>query len=1157
MLSPGSRSRMWDAEADGYARGDGVAAVILKTLSAALEDGDHIECVIRETGVNQDGRTKGITMPSAQAQHALIRDTYSKAGLDLSNKYDRPQYAELHGTGTPAGDPVEAEAISQAFFDDLANSDVGDVLYVGSIKTIIGHTEGTAGIAGLLKASLALQHSLIPPNLLFNRLNPAIEPVYGQLQIPTTATEWPLIPAGTPRRASVNNFGFGGTNAHAILESYEPDEAPTGGVHALAFSPFIFSANSEKSLVAAIAEYSAYLKAHPATNLRDLAWTLHSRRSTFPVRATYPGLTVESLRSHLDAALMETQGSSDATIGHRSSVGSSRILGVFTGQGAQWAAMGRELILGSEFVRKSIESLESILADLPASDRPSWSLKDEILADHSSSHLSKAALSQPLCTAVQIVLVDLLRSAHISFDAVVGHSSGEIAAAYAANFMSSRDAILIAYYRGFHAKLACGSSTSEGAMLAVGTSLEDAQEFCSLSEFEGRISVAACNASSSVTISGDADAIEEAKDIFEDEKKFARLLKVDKAYHSHHMVPCSEPYLQSLRACNIRIQCPSNPTCSWFSSVYDGKLMEACEELKDLYWVQNMTQPVLFSQALGSAVVENGPFGIALEVGPHPALKGPVTQIIQDMTTEVIPYSGLLSRGKNDIETFANALGFVWTQLGESAVDLDKYDKLVAGDRKPRLIKGLPTYSWDHDRIFWHESRTSRVFRTRKEPVHELLGTRSTDGAEHEMRWRNLLKPSEVPWLNGHQLQGQTVFPAAGYAVMALEAAKALAGERPVQLIEIQDLVIGRLMTFDDDTSGVETLFTLSDVVAEQKSQNILLASFMYHCAANKESDTLILIASGRVQVFLGEPSHALLPLRPERAPNMVQVDVDRFYSSLDDLGYGYSGSFRALSSMERKMNMGTGLVAKPPSSHNDMALLVHPAMLDAAFQSIFLGYCWPGDGRLWSLHVPTSIHRIRVNPSLCYPHTDREVLLPFDSILSDSTGAIIHGDVDIYTPDGRNAIIQVEGVSVVPFAPASAADDCQMFSHLVWGVAFPDGEMIAENNRAQDDEIELATLLERVSHFYLRNLDREVNPEELKRSEWHHKKLFDYAYHIFALVESGKQPFAKKEWIQDTRDQIVAMMDKYVLSELSFYMVLLFILATCYNILQYAHRHA
>ncbi len=213
MLSPGGLSRMWDEAADGYARGDGFAAVVLKPLRHAIRDGDRIECIIRETGTNQDGKTQGITMPSPIAQAALIRDTYQRAGLDLSRPVDRPQYFEAHGTGTPAGDPVESEAISTAFFgpDTQFKRRPGGVkLLVGSIKTVIGHTEGTAGLASLLKASLALQSAKVPPNLHFNRLSPSVKPHYQNLQIPTTLLDWPELPEGGVRRASVNSFGFGG-----------------------------------------------------------------------------------------------------------------------------------------------------------------------------------------------------------------------------------------------------------------------------------------------------------------------------------------------------------------------------------------------------------------------------------------------------------------------------------------------------------------------------------------------------------------------------------------------------------------------------------------------------------------------------------------------------------------------------------------------------------------------------------------------------------------------------------------------------------------------------------------------------------------------------------------------------------------------------------
>jgi hybrid polyketide synthase/nonribosomal peptide synthetase ACE1 len=205
MLSPNGRSRMWDIDADGYARGEGVAAVVMKRLSDAITDGDHIECIIRETGTNQDGFSNGLTVPNSDAQAALMRQTYRRAGLDPENAADRPQYFEAHGTGTQAGDPKEAAAIHDVFGRHMNSRDAP--LFVGSIKTVIGHLEGAAGLAGLLKASASVQNGFIPANLSFQRLNPKIEPFYQNLKVPTRLTPWPTLPVGVPRRASVNSFG--------------------------------------------------------------------------------------------------------------------------------------------------------------------------------------------------------------------------------------------------------------------------------------------------------------------------------------------------------------------------------------------------------------------------------------------------------------------------------------------------------------------------------------------------------------------------------------------------------------------------------------------------------------------------------------------------------------------------------------------------------------------------------------------------------------------------------------------------------------------------------------------------------------------------------------------------------------------------------------
>jgi acyl transferase domain-containing protein len=443
MLSPDGRSRMWDQGANGYARGEGVAAVVLKTLSAALEDGDQIECIIRETGVNQDGATPGLTMPSATSQESLMRSLYRKAGLNILSPEQRPQYFEAHGTGTPAGDPIEAEAIFRTFCSQGVES---GTLYVGSIKTVLGHTEGTAGIAALIKTLLAMQNGVIPPNLHLDKLSDRVEPFYKDMKIPQVSTPWPDT-HGSVKRASINSFGFGGTNAHAIIETYDPSSRPRSNA-GLLFTPFVFSASSTDSLRRVLAACASYFedldKAMYKPSLQDLAWTLRQRRSALPHRICFTASTFSALSIKIKSKLAESDFNNLTTKAvwpeTLSTRPGGRILGIFTGQGAQYARMGAKLIESSQVARNIIRKLEVYLQELPEADRPTWSLETELLAGAGSSRIQQAEISQPLCTALQILLVDLLQLAGVQFSAVVGHSSGEIAAAYAAGWMTARDA---------------------------------------------------------------------------------------------------------------------------------------------------------------------------------------------------------------------------------------------------------------------------------------------------------------------------------------------------------------------------------------------------------------------------------------------------------------------------------------------------------------------------------------------------------------------------------------------------------------------------------------------------------------------------------------------------------------------------------------------
>ncbi|GJC81598.1 hybrid PKS-NRPS synthetase ATEG_00325 [Colletotrichum liriopes] len=427
MLSPTGKSRMWDA----------------------LKDGDSIISIIRETGVNSDGRTQGITMPSPIAQAELIKDTYRRSGLDSQCPTDRCQYFEAHGTGTQAGDPREAQAIATAFFGKEASTTAesdDQKLVVGSIKTVIGHTEGAAGLAGLLKVVHSMINNSIPPNLHLETLNPSVQPFYGHLRIPVDIVPWPQAPAGQPLRGSVNSFGFGGTNSHAIIErlgdptvstapAYDA-EAPSVGL------PLVLSAKSQKSLVAVVQSLRDFMVSTDKS-ADEVAWNFYAHRSALTYRTAVSADSRDGLVAALDNLLAKAGPSSNPELGVRAKLdgGEVKILGIFTGQGAQWSGMGRKLFRSNSVYRNTIENLEKV------PHPPSWSLVDELIHQEDATRINIAALSQPLCTAVQIALIDLLSSLGVSFHTVVGHSSGEIGAAYAAGVLSARDAMLISYYR--------------------------------------------------------------------------------------------------------------------------------------------------------------------------------------------------------------------------------------------------------------------------------------------------------------------------------------------------------------------------------------------------------------------------------------------------------------------------------------------------------------------------------------------------------------------------------------------------------------------------------------------------------------------------------------------------------------------------------------
>lgn len=1142
MLSPDSQCRMWSNDANGYARGEGVAALLLKPLKQAINDNDDIKAIIRATGVNSDGHSQGITMPRASAQAALIRDTYQRAGLHPIQ--DRPQYFECHGTGTTAGDPVEARAIFEALIEEPRDEDSDDIphpdveterepLYVGSVKTVIGHLEGCAGLAGLIKAVLAIRHRTIPPNLLFNQLNPEIQPYYGRIQLPTSALPWPSVPAGAPLRASVNSFGFGGTNAHAIIESYDANDtqAPDGTPDQSLVGPFVFSGHTGSSLLGNVKAFLQHLIDNPTAKLQDLAWVLQCRRSAHRSKAFFVANSRKNLIERLSEFVAENDdGPKAEKAGIRPQLVNPTeppgILGVFTGQGAQWPSMGRGLLERSPMFRKSLEQCESVLNGLP--DGPKWSLIEELRASEETSRLAEAELSQPLCTAVQIGLVDVLYAAGIKFSAVVGHSSGEIAAVYACGMISGAAAMQIAFYRGKWAKLAGGPDGEPGAMLAVGISLEDAEAFCASPDFQGRLGVAASNGPQSVTLSGDLKAIQQAKAHFDQLNTFARLLKVDTAYHSHHMQRCADRYLESLTACDIQVTQPRDD-CIWNSSVRgDTELLHRdLEPLKATYWVQNMVQTVLFQQAIKSAIWHGGPFDLTIEIGPHPALKGPTEQTLKSAFGASPFHTGVLKRGEDDIHALASAIGSCWSYLGPSFVDFEGFRRAFGYTTPtPSALQDLPSYSWDHNKIYWRESRISKRFRKDQDHSHELLGRRAPDDNDRDMRWRNILNTTELPWVKGHEVLGQPLLPGASYACLAFEAGKRLAGGRPIRLLEILNLNIRLPVVVPSTKEGIETVFTTHRL--ETGNPDILEASFAYYYCPDERIGSMVHTCDGRLVIHLGPPTKGQLPQRGSTPHSLLPIDTDHMYQLLCETGLNYTGIFHRLQQAQRKLDYSLSTATWNVSEFSD-SYVAHPAVIDVCFQSLFVARSSPEAGHLPATPLPVHIDRLALDPNVPWASDLGTIDLSFESFITKRDGSYLNGDLHVYDTLSGQAILQVETLAVKPVSEPTQAQDKHIFSNITFHPD-PSWRLIEQERVPHLDEKEtaLAENIERVCLYYIQLLIGTVGPTERSGLAWYHQHMFEAFERMLEVVRNGEHAYADPAWLDDGLEFIDAIYAKH-----------------------------
>ncbi|CAG8961993.1 hypothetical protein HYFRA_00014100 [Hymenoscyphus fraxineus] len=975
VISPSGQSRSFDASADGYARGEAINAIYIKKLSDAIRDGDPIRSIIRGSATNSDGKTTGISYPNTEAHEAVIRKAYQQAGIE---DFSQTAMVECHGTGsasTPVGDPLEANAVARVFGKDG--------VIIGSVKPNVGHGEGASGLTSTIKMVLALEKNTIPPNMLFNTPNPKIPWESAKLSVAKDASPWP---ASALQRVSVNSFGIAGANAHIIMDS-----AASFGVGRSASSKattsrpelLVFSANHMESLKKSTENYQRFVETSDVA-LGDLAYTLNSRRN----HLLYRTFAVTDGKDTMEFPAPTKSGAPPI------------LIWVFTGQGAQWAGMGRELFENYPSFCDDIREMDAVLASCP--HPPSWTIEAELLKPQESSSLDKAEFSQPLCTAIQIGIVNFMRSWKVAPRCVVGHSSGEIAAAYSVNAITAKEAILIAYYRGQVTK----SKTQPGGMAAVGLGREVVAPYLTTG-----VVIACENSPESVTISGDSDKLQEVMAALKEAKPeaFVRLLRVEKAYHSHHMKAYGEEY-QALLQDKIASR---QPTIPMMSSV-TGKPITQVGKLDAEYWRSNLESPVLFHTAVNNILNPSMQRSVFLEIGPHAALAGPLRQIFK--TSSVNPnYVPTLQRNANATKSLLSAIGHLHCHCYE--VDF------LGTNPSRNVLTNLPSYAWHYEGKYWKESRISKAYRMKEFPHHDTLGSRVAMANEFTPTWRNIISLDNVPWIEDHKLHTDIVFPGAGYIATVGEAIRQLTG---LEDYTVRNVTISAAMVFPESRelemmtylSPSRVTVSLDSVWHDFTISSYSGTSWTKHCIGQVRGGSETEVAT-----------HAEIPDLPRKVPS------PRWYQTMSNVGLNYSGSFVGLKQISAAVdgNIAAASVideCKVTESH----YALHPATIDLCIQ-LFSVALAKGQTRVFDhLCIPTYIEELYIRPSTKEMRLQAQTTSKQNVITGNA-----HGIVDGET------ILELKGLRLSPVEGEANPDaDPHAGVELVWK---PDIDFLDDKN--------------------------------------------------------------------------------------------------------------
>ena len=942
MLSPDGRSKAFDSEANGYVRGEGAGVVVLKPLSKAILDGDPIYATIRSTAINEDGRSEGMTAPNPSAQISMLKKAYRQARISP----EKVQYVEAHGTGTQIGDRTEANSLGNVL---SANRSSKNALMIGSVKTNIGHLESGSGIAGLIKAALALKHKKIPPSLHFKNPNPNIAFNKFHLRVPQTLEAWP--DTVLPRVAGVNSFGFGGANAHVVLEEASETFPSLSVKDKYCLLPL--SARSPESLRDLVQRYRTFITDKSGTFLQDMCYTASVRRSHHDHRIAIVFRSKRELNSQLEAYLSDENLPTMST-GRRMLGPQKKIAFVFSGMGPQWWGMGRHLLENEPVFRKKIVECDKLLLE-----HAGWSLLKELTADESCSKMSHAGIAQPANFSLQVALFDLWQFLGIKPDVVLGHSTGEVAAAYASGALTLDNAIQVISLRSKSQNLRSGT----GKMMAVGLSLSEVRKLVDFDD--NSVSVAAINSPKSLTLSGDTTTLENLAKTLEGKQVFYRFLQVDIPYHSRQMDPLKNQILKGLQDLQ-----PKSTHIPIYSTV-TGTLLSG-EAFDANYWWKNVRDPVLFSATIEQLI--NDDYDLFLELGPHPVLTNSITECLLHKNRTGVVLSSL-RRKENDEEMMLATLGKLYT-LGHVQNWRRIYPK--AGN----FIQ-LPSYPWQRER-YWRESKALKNSRLR-ENNHPFLGCALSSVYPC---WQIELGKAHLFYLNDHRLQNVVVFPGAGYIEMALAAAKEIFDKENYALEDIEF----KKALFLPNKNNAQVL----QLIYQPKE-----AVFCIYSRSNNGNQSWTLHSTGIIRERKDETELSPIVIDKKIQTRCIEeISGKDCYIEFERKKLNYGPCFQGIDRLWRGSREAIGQIHIPEPLKKDIDdYLLHPAVLDSCIQ--VLVSILPSN-KIGGNYLPVNVKRVRIFKSLAVQFWCH-ARLTFDN------ETIVEGDLTLVDKDG-NVSALIEG---------------------------------------------------------------------------------------------------------------------------------------------------